>query len=351
MIGNKVATTNIDAKWMQWIKDNLERGSHVAELGQIIADNFGISVAKAATVVDKARTWQPAMANPKSASVRQTSNSSHSNNSQMPRRDWMMRSLDTMQRLNPDYSNIPKVDVPSFNDFVTHYYSQNRPVLLSKAFTHWPAAHWTPESIAKVGGDKSIEVQVNRDSNPRFEMDSLKHKQQMPFSDYHHKVITTDSSNDFYMTANNAQRNQAALAPLFADIKNIGDDYFDPTQHSKRSFIWYGPKGNYTPLHHDETNNMFLQVYGRKRFFLVPPLQTPYLYNHTAVFSPVDLRSIDATKFPMAKQATPIELVLEPGDTLFIPLGWWHQVESLDVSISITMTNFNITNYFPVDSN
>ena len=45
-----MGTTNIDAKWMLWIKDNLERGSHAAELGQIIADNFSISVGKAAAV-------------------------------------------------------------------------------------------------------------------------------------------------------------------------------------------------------------------------------------------------------------------------------------------------------------
>lgn len=330
--------TNIDAKWMQWIKDNLARGSHAAELGQIIADNFGISVAKAATVVEKARIWQPAKAD----------KSIYSDNNQMPRRDWMMRSLDAMQRLNPSYLNIPKIDVPRFEDFVARYYSQNRPVLLNKAFAHWPAAHWTPESIAKAVGEKYIEVQLNRDSNPRFEMDSLKHKQQIPFSEYHQKVIGTESSNDFYMTANNAQKNQATLAPLFADIENIGEGYFDTALHLKRSFIWYGPKGNYTPLHHDETNNMFLQVYGRKRFFLVPPMQTPYLYNQTAVFSPVDMRKIDIGKYPLANQATPIELVLRPGDTLFIPLGWWHQVESLDVSISITMTNFNVNNRFPI---
>lgn len=339
-----MATTNIDAKWMQWIKENLERGSHAAELGQIIADNFSISVAKAAAVVEKARAWQPVNVKPSNSEVIYSSDASHS---QIPRRDWMMRSLDALKRLDPGYRKIPSIGVPSFNEFILGYYSQNQPVLLKKAFDGWPAVNWTPDHLAKIAGDKNIEVQVNRDSNPRFEMDSLKHKQQMRFSEYHQKVMRTKTTNDFYMTANNAQKNQAALASLFADIKNIGDGYFDTSQHLKRSFIWYGPKGNYTPLHHDETNNMFLQVYGRKRFFLVPPLQTPYLYNQTAVFSPVDLRNIDTEKYPLATQATPIELILEPGDTLFIPLGWWHQVESLDVSISITMTNFNVANSFP----
>lgn len=342
-----MATTKIDAKWMHWIKDNLERGSHAAELGQIVADNFGISVAKAAAVVAKAKVWQPANATTQSYVSGKSKNTTINSNSQTPRRDWMMRSLDTIQRLNLDYLNIPRIDVPCFKNFILNYYSQNRPVILNNAFSDWPMAKWTPDSIAQVGGDQKIEVQVNRQSNPDFEMHSLRHKKRMPFSQYHHKVMTTESSNDFYMTANNAATNLPALAPLFNDIKNIGDDYFDSSQHSKRSFIWYGPKGNFTPLHHDETNNMFLQVYGQKRFILVPPLQTPYLYNTTAVFSPVDFRNFDTNQFPMAKQATPIELILSPGDTLFIPLGWWHQVESLDISISLTMTHFNIENYFP----
>ena len=32
--------------------------------------------------------------------------------------------------------------------------------------------------------------------------------------------------------------------------------------------------------------------------------------------------------------------VLEPGDIIFMPLGWWHQVRSLDFSVTVTYTNF-----------
>ena len=35
-----------------------------------------------------------------------------------------------------------------------------------------------------------------------------------------------------------------------------------------------------------------------------------------------------------------LDILLEPGEALFIPIGWWHQVEALDFSVSMTYTNF-----------
>ena len=39
---------------------------------------------------------------------------------------------------------------------------------------------------------------------------------------------------------------------------------------------------------------------------------------------------------------------LQPGQALYIPVGWWHQVASLDFSVSITYTNFHWPNDFHI---
>jgi hypothetical protein len=35
-------------------------------------------------------------------------------------------------------------------------------------------------------------------------------------------------------------------------------------------------------------------------------------------------------------------VVVEPGDGLFLPVGWWHWARALDVSISATFSSFRV---------
>ncbi len=41
-------------------------------------------------------------------------------------------------------------------------------------------------------------------------------------------------------------------------------------------------------------------------------------------------------QFPMFAGAEYVEAVLEPGEILYIPKGWWHYIRSLDVSASVS---------------
>jgi hypothetical protein len=79
-------------------------------------------------------------------------------------------------------------------------------------------------------------------------------------------------------------------------------------------------------------------VGGRRRFTLFPPDQIANLYVGPIEFtisgppiSMVSLKSPDLARFPRFAEALrqSRSAELEPGDALFIPYGWWHQVESL----------------------
>jgi Cupin-like domain len=105
--------------------------------------------------------------------------------------------------------------------------------------------------------------------------------------------------------------------------------------------LWFG-RGTETPLHYDEYNNLFSQVYGTKRFILFSVQDSEWLYpfSHRAYMphiSHVDAFKPDVGRFPEFFRATPIEVVLQPGEMLYLPSFWWHQVRSVGVSISVNM--------------
>jgi len=106
--------------------------------------------------------------------------------------------------------------------------------------------------------------------------------------------------------------------------------------------LWTGPGGTLSVLHFDRVHNFSVQLYGRKKWILIPPEQYADVYwpcdelrAGMLLFSPVDAERPDLADFPRFARARPIEVTLEPGEILFLPTGWWHQVRSLDPSISL----------------
>ncbi len=102
--------------------------------------------------------------------------------------------------------------------------------------------------------------------------------------------------------------------------------------------FWLGPAGTVTPLHCDYDDNLFAQIWGSKRIFLAPPHHDQFLYpseaNAILWGSPFDPEAPDYEQFPLARQATMIEVIVQPGDLLYVPAGWYHQVRALTFSLS-----------------
>lgn len=102
--------------------------------------------------------------------------------------------------------------------------------------------------------------------------------------------------------------------------------------------IWLGNRTT-AAAHYDMSNNIACCMVGRRRFTLFPPDQVANLYPGPLEPTPggqvvtmVDLANPDFDRFPRARDAIAAAQVaeLEPGDILFYPAMWWHQVEAID---------------------
>jgi ribosomal protein L16 Arg81 hydroxylase len=261
------------------------------------------------------------------------------------KRDWALSVYGQLSRMRARGAVVERRERLTREEFSEQYYFQNRPVIITGAFDAWPArTQWSFDYFRAHCGDCEVEVQFGRESDPNYEVNQPNLKRTMRFREYVDLVEHSGSTNDFYMTANNTSINRAALAALWQDIPTIRE-YLDPASPDT-GFFWFGPAGTKTPFHHDLTNNFMAQVIGRKRIKLIPMSDTPHMYNYLHCYSAVDGNDPDVTRFPALQQANLIECTIGPGDLLFLPVGWWHYVEALEASVTMTYTNFVMRNDF-----
>jgi hypothetical protein len=108
-------------------------------------------------------------------------------------------------------------------------------------------------------------------------------------------------------------------------------------------YMFFGGEGSKVPLHYDiDMSHVLLhQIEGRKRLLLFAPDQSRSLYHHPfTVASYVDLNRPDFAQYPALAGAKGWEVVLQPGEALFIPSGYWHYTEYLDCGFSMSLRAF-----------
>ncbi|KAF9140434.1 hypothetical protein BGX30_006535 [Mortierella sp. GBA39] len=132
--------------------------------------------------------------------------------------------------------------------------------------------------------------------------------------------------------------------------------------------IWVSLAGATTPLHYDRCHGILIQLVGRKRFVIFSHEDTHGLYPYDGISGPghaskvrglghcfpLSSLSVETTdkeyqehldenmaevqrRWPKIRNTTPWIVDLEPGDALYTPLGFWHEVTSVDHSVSITV--------------
>jgi Cupin-like domain len=258
--------------------------------------------------------------------------------------------LQRMWALSPHYTTIEKRPTPGADEFIERYVAACRPVVFTDVARDWPAMRrWSPADLKARFGHLDVEVQAERSADPKYEENKLALRRTLRLATFVDQVLAGGATNDYYLTANNEMLRRPDFAPLLDDIGTL-PAFCDRAALATQSSFWFGPAGTVTPLHHDTLMLCHTQVVGRKRWRFVSPLQWPLVYNHSGVFSPVDVDAPDFVRHPAFREATVLEVIVEAGETVFLPLGWWHQVGALDVSLSFSYSNLALPNTYLYDN-
>jgi hypothetical protein len=322
----------LPVEWRSWIAENRLQGTSDEQIAQVLIDS-GYSSEFVRAEMD-AQLCDPCYLVAQRTSQRYMKLKS------------VLDTSASVRGLSFGSQSVERRTAVSRDEFLERYYAASRPVVLTGMLAGSAAlARWTPEYFVETCGDAAVQIMAGRHSDPRYEVNSESHRHELKLSEYVSMVIEGGRSNDYYLVANNHFFEKEEFERLYGEVP-LFPEYLDHTDAKQKVFLWFGPAGTITPLHHDLMNVLIAQIFGRKRVTLIPPEHTPYVYNDVSCYSEVDCAKPDLQRHPLYSQTKPLKALLRPGEVLFIPVGWWHYVQALDISIMVSYINFVFPNQY-----
>ena len=235
---------------------------------------------------------------------------------------------------------IDKVKSISPEDFKQNYYNPMKPLVITKLAEQWPAyTKWDWDYFKSVVG----EVKVGLYNNIK--------------SDAYTPINTADDYMKFGQYIDMVRKGPAEwrifLFNIFEHAPQITSDFTWPEDLAKGfvkryPMLFVGGQGSVTHMHFDiDLSHIFhTQFCGRKRVLLFPfeeqhklyrkPWEVLSLVNFEKYFDKEN-NKLDLEKFPALTLANGYEVILDHGDTLFMPAGYWHHMEYLDSGFAMSL--------------
>ncbi|MGG7604725.1 cupin-like domain-containing protein [Massilia sp. BKSP1R2A-1] len=238
----------------------------------------------------------------------------------------MREAVKAHARSLPLLTSIPRVkrlDAQAFDARA----AQGLPFLMTGLVGRWPLCSLTPSELRERYGDLPVRARTGDYIRQAFRAD--RPMRDMSLRDYLDlepgRIHGPDEPPPYVGNMELRELNRLCHWPAY--FRKMGPPRF-----------WLGPIGTMTPLHCDFDDNIFAQIWGAKRIFLVPPHHDEFLYareaNPVLFGSPFDPEQPDFDSYPLARRARAVEVIVEPGDMLYVPAGWYHQVRALTFSLS-----------------
>lgn len=238
-----------------------------------------------------------------------------------------LQAVDTVESISPE-------------DFRENYYAPMKPLVIRELSRQWTAyGKWNWDYFKSIVGEVKVGVYNNIKSDAYTPINRA--DDYMKFGDY------------IEMVRKGPAEWRIFLFNIFDHAPQLIQDFEWPEQLMKRfvkryPMLFLGGKGSVTHMHFDIDLSHILhtQFIGRKRVLLFPFEEQHKLYrkpwevlsfvNFEKYFDE-DENKLELEKFPALRLAKGYEVILEHGDTLFMPAGYWHHMEYLDSGFAMSL--------------
>jgi hypothetical protein len=230
------------------------------------------------------------------------------------RRDWLLASLEKLQQLSPRAKAIERRADLSGGEFLEFHYARNRPVVIQGEMAGWRAlSKWTLPFLREAAGlapEGGGIVAAQDQAAVEIVMDS------------------------------------AAFAPLAGDLGAL-DKFLERGTPARDGAVRISQEGAFVSLRSEPRNALLAQIAGRTRLKLVAAADAAKVYARDGLASEIgDLGAVGRAlaKFPLLADVRIYDVVLDPGEILFVPLAWWHQARALEFGVIARYVNFRWPN-------
>lgn len=231
---------------------------------------------------------------------------------------------------------IDRVESISPEDFRKNYLLPKRPLIITNLAKAWPAyTKWTWEYFKSLVGDVEVGVYNNIRAGAKVPVNGDDGR--MKFGEYLDLIQAGPVELRIF------------LFNIFKYAPHITEDFTFPEQFTKMflkryPMMFVGGAGSIAHMHYDiDLSHIFhTQFIGRKRVLLLSNDQSPLIYR-----MPLTVESaasfvnwengVDDEKFPGLKHAKAYETILEHGETMFMPTGYWHHMQYMDSGFAMSL--------------
>ncbi|ADO71982.1 cupin-like domain-containing protein [Stigmatella aurantiaca] len=216
---------------------------------------------------------------------------------------------------------------------------EERPIIFTGGMEHWPARQkWTFEWFKQTHGHIEAPVEwLKFGLKPDGWVERVGRVEVMKVRDYVEALLSPSRAGQGYLIGKDMLR----LLPSLKD--DIRFPAFQTSDKMTDRLFFMSPQGAFTQLHYDRAHNLHAMLVGRKRWQIWSPRYDQVLKQvpHEFVWSVQSVLDLlphggKWETFP-ANIAPEYDIVLEAGEMLYLPYGWWHRVLTVEPSIATNL--------------